>query len=357
MSKNNSSSRNNAGIRFCPNIHAIGSSLLKIPIKTVQPAKGSSTNKSHDAPLDINRSFIVNTQKTSNPVLFSNACLGSVFKTVSKKEEKQSPLQSLLSLLETVRSKSNRPKSTTPSSKASKLRLHKMKPTNVNTSQYKEISEEINNMIHRPYTPNDKSCLHKIKLKKTNNNNKVSKDKKYETLSHSFINMREPLNEGFSVLCKNAEQEKQKIKLKKLIGENNENLFLNRNNEDPYNDIGRSGILKNIIKTRNGPINSSKTIDVDYSILKPAPPVIPKGEDNKKRWRRYLEESTDNGSETTNKSSLLVGKTSLSTNMLDNEEEKNDGVESEERLTVIENDCENDYDLICKSLQSKYYQA
>lgn len=65
------------------------------------------------------------------------------------------------------------------------------------------------------------------------------------------------------------------------------------------------------------------------------------------RWKKHFEESTDNGSTTTNKSSLLVGKSKYNL-------EAEDSPSSDGSGTVIENDCDNDYSLLFESLQAKY---
>lgn len=66
-----------------------------------------------------------------------------------------------------------------------------------------------------------------------------------------------------------------------------------------------------------------------------------KGENAKK----YINESTDNCSTTTNKSNSLIGKY----NMCDNDEYASKN--SDDRLTIIEYECENNYELIYKSLK------
>eukprot|EP00826_Nyctotherus_ovalis_P064021 TRINITY_DN9386_c0_g1_i9.p1 TRINITY_DN9386_c0_g1~~TRINITY_DN9386_c0_g1_i9.p1 ORF type:complete len:256 (+),score=73.36 TRINITY_DN9386_c0_g1_i9:541-1308(+) len=79
------------------------------------------------------------------------------------------------------------------------------------------------------------------------------------------------------------------------------------------------------------------------------PGAFMKIENAKSKWRRYLDENAENCSTTTNKSSLLIGKVPYNT-----EEKEDSDSSSDEKLTVIEHDCENNYDLICKSLQKKF---
>jgi hypothetical protein len=103
------------------------------------------------------------------------------------------------------------------------------------------------------------------------------------------------------------------------------------NKDDPYRTESRNKV----------------TVEVDTK-----PKFIVSGymklEDTKSRWKRYIDENGENCSTTTNKSSLLIGKVPYNT-----EQKEDSDSSSDDKLTVIEHECENNYDLICKSLQER----
>ena len=150
------------------------------------------------------------------------------------------------------------------------------------------------------YTPYSKSRVSKTRPSKPHKNN-------YETLVNSLV----------------------KKKAKKPIECN----FKKYGNEDPYKIIAESS------KTRNGIAATSKTEYVGKIFTK---------EDEKQVWKKYIEGSGELYSMTTNKSSAQIGK------VIPSGECKEDQVDSDEVLTVIENDCENNYDLICNTLEGNY---
>ncbi len=134
--------------------------------------------------------------------------------------------------------------------------------------------------------------------------------------------------------------------------------------EDPYRQaeagaktktgprLGRGGVpAKNVAGSRNRPPmvapDSGKTIDPSEYHLKATKCAMSSRIKEIDRWKKHFEESADNGSTTTNKSSAFAGKANYS-------EEKDDSCSDEERLTVIEKDCDNDYSLIFSSLQDNY---
>lgn len=92
------------------------------------------------------------------------------------------------------------------------------------------------------------------------------------------------------------------------------------------------------------PLNNIRT-------LEPAPSQRHKGLTRSKMsrlegWGRNLEASVNDGS---------VGKNNKSTLFVrGGTEEKADSFSDEERQTVVENDCENDYSLLCNSVENKY---
>jgi hypothetical protein len=112
--------------------------------------------------------------------------------------------------------------------------------------------------------------------------------------------------------------------------------FKKYGNEDPYKIIADSG------KTRNGITAVSKTEHTAKTFNR---------EDEKQIWRKYIENSGELYSMTTNKSSAQISK------VIPSGECKEGQVDSDEALTVIENDCENNYDLICNILEGNYPQT
>jgi len=100
-------------------------------------------------------------------------------------------------------------------------------------------------------------------------------------------------------------------------------------NNDPYKINDRS------IASRN---------DVCKTVKSMANHLL-KSEDTKKIWRKCLNDNVESCNTATEKQSLLIEKIA--------QEEDNDDSNSEDKLTVIENDCDNDYELIYKCLQGK----
>lgn len=128
--------------------------------------------------------------------------------------------------------------------------------------------------------------------------------------------------------------------------------------EENYETLELSKSIKHCTKKKDNPYKTiaesrnivTKTVEVD---VKPKFIVgrYMKLEDTKSKWKKYIDENAENCSTTTNKSSLLIGKVPYNT-----EEKENSDSSSDEKLTVIEHECENNYDFICKSLQGSLNQ-
>eukprot|EP00826_Nyctotherus_ovalis_P004166 TRINITY_DN10870_c0_g5_i1.p2 TRINITY_DN10870_c0_g5~~TRINITY_DN10870_c0_g5_i1.p2 ORF type:complete len:208 (-),score=66.64 TRINITY_DN10870_c0_g5_i1:94-717(-) len=157
------------------------------------------------------------------------------------------------------------------------------------------------------YTPCSKSRVAKIRPAKPHKNH-------YETLVNSLS--------------------------KKVTKKNIECNFKKYGNEDPYKIMAESS------KTRNGMAPSLRTENTEKPKL--AGKSFTK-EDEKHTWKKYIESSGELCSMTTNKSSAQIGRVVSA--------EAKEDLSSDEALTIIENDCENNYDLICNTLEAKYSQS
>ena len=157
---------------------------------------------------------------------------------------------------------------------------------------------------------------------------------------------KNPLPEGYVPCAKSRANKIRPIKPQKNQNEVIVNSMVNKpvikkcdynfnkyGNEDPYKIIAEAKKSRNVISKTMDNLSKSKMTGKTFIKL-----------DDKK------EESRDNGSMTTNKSSLFVGKTTSSG------EDKEEEASSDGKLTVIEHDCENNYDLIFETLEGKYCQ-
>lgn len=200
-------------------------------------------------------------------------------------------IRSLLYLLESARSKSGKLRAITPSNQSSKL--YTKKKTEI--GQRKGSSS-------RGRIGQSRSRMARVRPERTQEDN-------YDTI--------EKIELSRSIKCN----------LKKSV------------KDTPYRTIAESVKGRNIV---------TKTVEVD---TKPKFIVggFMKAEDTKNKWRKYIDENAENCSTTTNKSSLLIGKVPYNT-----EEKEDNDSSSDEKLTVIEYECENNYDLICKSLQGQF---
>ena len=272
-----------------------------------EDAKALSKNMSYKMPPEsVNRSCIMSLKRPNNgQALFSTKADSSTLRLSPAKNVKQELIQNLLQLLGTERAKSTKARSTTPNSGGLRHRTQR---------QQQALQHQI--LLSRAYTPSTRA--YRVNMKKP-------QDKQYETMGHTFL-----------IKSNNNASPTHNKSTERVLS------------EDPYKLIGGLGNSRN----RNIPLNNmiAHTVGEYSTRLKPAPPSFPKKDENAKKWRRHMEESTDNGSTSTNKSTLLVGAVALTG------EDKDDDLISEDRLTVVENDCDNNYDLIFKSLQGEQYQ-
>ena len=163
--------------------------------------------------------------------------------------------------------------------------------TRIKTNQ---ITQKRKSLSGNEYTPSGKSRLNKLNLIKSH------KDQ-YNTLANSFVHESSIVKTNKPNITKYVKEDQCK----------------------------KSSNSRNIV------ITVSKTVKSKVY------PLVG-GKNERKNWKEHIEDHKDICSMTTNKSSGLPGKATV---------REEDECSSDDRLTVIEHDCDNNYDLICNSLE------